>query len=129
MKRFILVMFILLSASLFCSIAQPIVVSGIVFDEYNETLPGVCVYVRGTTNGTMTDINGEYSIRCLLGQTLIFSCIGFIPKIVEVNTDRINVILMDDLDWPIVSGEALPGPLCRPFNEEFSIEGVPLIIN
>ena len=55
------------------SFAQP-VVSGRVIDSDGQPLPGVYVLVSGTTNGTMTDDNGSYSISGLKkGDVLIFS--------------------------------------------------------
>ena len=38
-------------------------VQGTVTDETGESLPGVSVVVKGTTNGTVTDVNGKYSIQ------------------------------------------------------------------
>ena len=41
-------------------------VQGTVTDETGESLPGVSVVVKGTTNGTVTDVNGKYSTFTLL---------------------------------------------------------------
>lgn len=60
--------------------AQPnsIKVSGIVKAEDGSTLPGVSVYIKGTTGiGTTTDLNGKYSIRLQKGATLVFSYVGY----------------------------------------------------
>lgn len=54
--------------------------------ETDESLPGVNVVVKGTTIGTVTDIDGNYSIQVPDGQgTLQFSFIGFTPEEVEIN--------------------------------------------
>ena len=46
-------------------------VSGTVTDEAGEPLPGVTVIVKGTTQGTVTNADGEYSLRCNAG---VFVC-------------------------------------------------------
>ena len=54
-------------------------VQGTVTDETGESLPGVSVVVKGTTNGTVTDVNGKYSIQAtskdifLISATLLSS--------------------------------------------------------
>jgi len=61
-------------------------VSGKVTDpESNEGLPGVNVLEKGTTNGTVTDIDGNYSITVEENATLIFSSIGYTTQEVPVN--------------------------------------------
>ena len=58
--------------------AQDVRVSGTVTDASNgEPLPGVTVLVKGTTNGTITGINGEYELAVPSGSTLVFSSIGY----------------------------------------------------
>ena len=60
----------------------------------NETLPGVTVKVKGTTQAVATDANGNYSIATVNGATLIFSFIGYTPKDVVVGSNTvINVNL------------------------------------
>jgi len=53
-----------------------------------EPLIGVSIFVKGTNNGTVTDIDGNYSINVNTGQTLVFSYIGFISQ--EVTVRGIN---------------------------------------
>src|SRR5690606_9236488 len=50
-----------------------VTVTGTVVDQNGESLPGVTVSVQGTTVGTSTDINGNYSITVPEGATLVFS--------------------------------------------------------
>ena len=57
--------------------AQNIRVSGTVVDEGNEPLPGVNVVQEGTTNGTITDIDGNYSLEVPSDAKISFSFIGF----------------------------------------------------
>ncbi|MFW5916714.1 MAG: carboxypeptidase-like regulatory domain-containing protein, partial [Bacteroidota bacterium] len=56
---------------------QPIEVSGMVTDaETGEPLPGVNIVVEGTTTGTTTNMDGEYSIEAPGDATLVFSFVG-----------------------------------------------------
>ncbi|MEZ4818302.1 MAG: SusC/RagA family TonB-linked outer membrane protein [Flavobacteriaceae bacterium] len=57
--------------------AQEKTISGTITDESNLPLPGVNVIVKGTTNGTQTDFDGNYSISANVGQTLVFSYVGY----------------------------------------------------
>jgi TonB-linked SusC/RagA family outer membrane protein len=52
-------------------------ITGIVKDETGAALPGVTVLVKGTTEGTQTDINGKYTINAKPGDVLVFSYIGY----------------------------------------------------
>ena len=72
-------------------------VTGTVTSSSGESLPGVNVTVQGTTIGTMTDMNGNYSIDAPSSQSvLMFSFIGFEPQEVTVGSQsRIIVTLME----------------------------------
>ena len=60
-------------------------ISGKVTDETNVGMPGVNVVEKGTTNGTTTDVNGEYSLSLTSAQsTLVFSFIGYLTQEVSV---------------------------------------------
>lgn len=74
MKKFLLMCF---SFGLTLSVwAQDRVVTGKVSGEDGSALPGVNVTVKGTTNGTVTDAEGRYSLSVSSGANLIFSFIG-----------------------------------------------------
>ena len=60
------------------------VVKGCVSDNDNYPLPGAAVMVQGTTTGTVTDLDGNFSIQASEGQTLLVSFIGFKDKTVSV---------------------------------------------
>ena len=63
----------------------------------NEPLIGVTVKVEGSSTGTITDFDGKYSINANLGQTIVFSYIGFVSKSVKVGAaNTINVQLQED---------------------------------
>jgi TonB-linked outer membrane protein, SusC/RagA family len=83
-------------------------VSGRVTDASGEPLVGVNVLVKGTTIGTMTDYNGNYSLNVKQGSVLVFSSIGFANQEVTVGSQKnINVTLKDDtayLDEVVVVG-------------------------
>ncbi len=73
-------------------VIQTITVTGkVISSEDNEGLPGVNVIVKGTTQGTVTDVNGDYKIDVPSAETvLVFSSVGFIRE--EVTVGERNVI-------------------------------------
>lgn len=88
---------------------QKIVVSGVVTDVNGQPLPGVNILVKGTTIGTQTDFDGNYSINIPDGSNiLVFSYIGFTTKEVSINGQAtINVIMIEDtttLDEVVIVG-------------------------
>lgn len=82
------------------AIAQERTVTGQVTTESDGmTLPGVNVLVKGTNQGTVTDMDGEYSITVPTGATLVFSSLGFGTREIAVNDQSvINVALSEDLE-------------------------------
>lgn len=84
-------------AWLLCAVssqAQSSKVSGRIISSAGEALPGVSVVVVGTTTGTTSDANGNYSIVASANQTLKFSMIGYSSKEVGVgNQTSVNVTL------------------------------------
>lgn len=63
------------------------------------SLPGVNVLVKETNRGTMTDMDGNYSINADENTVLVFSSVGFKSKEVQVgNQSVINVFLEEDLE-------------------------------
>jgi TonB-linked SusC/RagA family outer membrane protein len=84
MKRFmsILVCFMFIGLSV---IAQDIQITGTITNaEDGNALPGVSVGVKGTTNGTATDVNGKYTIKAPTNGVLIFSFVGMQSQEVEI---------------------------------------------
>lgn len=72
-------------------------VIGQVSDKNGVTLPGVNVVIKGKDVGTITDINGNFSIVVEEGELLVFSFIGFFPQEVKVNAKvAINIILEEE---------------------------------
>jgi TonB-linked SusC/RagA family outer membrane protein len=68
----------------------------------------VSVLVKGTTNGTVTDLDGRYSLSASQGQTLVFSYIGYVSQEIKVGANgTLNVALKEDtetLDEVVVVG-------------------------
>ena len=77
---------------------QSIKISGIVSDDRGETIPGATVMIKGTTVGTTTDLNGEYSINVPNAKAVLeFRTIGYKPVEITVGTKRIiNAVLYED---------------------------------
>ena len=76
--------------------AQNLPVRGIVLDNNNQPLPGVSVTIKGTTSGTITGVEGRFTISVDKGQTLVFQSIGFIAQEVAVTETYISVQLAPD---------------------------------
>ncbi|MBR6944994.1 MAG: carboxypeptidase-like regulatory domain-containing protein, partial [Prevotella sp.] len=73
-------------------------VTGHVQDGQGEPLIGVSVMVKGTTTGTVTDFDGNYTVQSVSSSTqLQFSYIGYLTKTVAVGSQStINVVLEED---------------------------------
>ena len=86
----------LLSLYTFCA-AQTKIVSGVVKDNTGAGLPGVSIAIKGTSKGTITDVNGEFRIQASEGEVLVFSFIGKTPVEQTVGQRTIiDVTLYDD---------------------------------
>jgi TonB-linked SusC/RagA family outer membrane protein len=107
MKKFLLILFVLpITLGLF---AQEIQVKGTVTSsEDGQPIPGVTVAVKGTTSGTITNIDGAYQLTVPPDATLIFSFVGLETREIPVNNrSQINVVLESTvlgLDEVIVIG-------------------------
>ncbi|MCL1938930.1 MAG: TonB-dependent receptor [Candidatus Azobacteroides sp.] len=81
----------------FCLSAQDLSVSGTVKDKNGDALIGVSIVEKGTTNGTVTDIDGEYSLKVSSNATLEFSYIGFTTQSIPVQgRSRLIVVMEED---------------------------------
>ena len=89
-----LVYLLLASASAF---AQTKTVTGTVTDAANEPLIGASVLVQGTSTGTITDMDGKYSISVTPEDVLVFSYVGMTSQTIKVGAQNvINVTLKED---------------------------------
>ncbi len=108
LKERIFFAFLLLTFLNFQGFAQDRTARGKVVDINNEPLIGVNVVEKGTTNGTITDIDGNFSLNIQPNATLVFSYVGFVSQ--EIQWDGIsslNIVLIDDtelLDEVVVVG-------------------------
>lgn len=94
-KSLFLACFVLFSLSMMYG--QTRTVTGTVIGADNEPLTGVNVIIQGTTNGTITDFDGNYSITVEPGNVLEFSYIGMRSQAITVGEQTvINVVLEDD---------------------------------
>ena len=72
-------------------------INGKVTDNRALPLIGVSIRIKGTTTGTSTDVNGNYSINAPEGSTLVFSYIGFVSQEIAVGTSQtINIRMQEE---------------------------------
>lgn len=88
---------------------ENLTVSGVVTSAADQLpLIGVSVQVKGTSNGAITDLDGNYSVSVASGQTLVFSYIGFKTQEIQItNQKTLNVVMEEDsetLDEVVVVG-------------------------
>ena len=91
-----------------CMFAQQITVQGVVKDQTGETVIGASVMEKGTTNGTITGINGDFSLNMSPNGTLVVSFVGYKTQEVQVKGQKqLQVVLSEDaemLDEVVVIG-------------------------
>lgn len=91
-----------------CMFAQQITVQGVVKDQTGETVIGASVMEKGTTNGTITGIDGDFSLNMSPNGTLIVSFVGYKTQEVQVKGQKqLQVVLSEDaemLDEVVVIG-------------------------
>lgn len=79
---------------------NPVTITGqVTVKTTGEGLPGTAVIIKGTTNGTITDRNGEYALEVTdRNARLVFSCVGFQTADIPIgNNNKINVELQEDV--------------------------------
>jgi TonB-dependent starch-binding outer membrane protein SusC len=94
-KRLILLV-TLLAIGFMSAFAQKVTVKGKVTDETKEGLVGVSVTIKGTTNGTLTDIDGNYILPANVGDQLAFTYVGMKNQTVTVSSSTLNVTMKSD---------------------------------
>ena len=77
---------------------QGIAVTGAVVDNYGDPLPGVNILERGTLNGVVSDVNGQFTITVASSSSVLqFSFIGFLTQEISVGDQRLfNITLNED---------------------------------
>ncbi len=75
-------------------------ITGRVVDKLSgEGLPSVAITIKGTSRGTVTDLDGNYTLEANQGDVLVFSYIGFVTQEVAVNNQtQINISLDEDVE-------------------------------
>lgn len=103
-----MVLFLLLG--LFTSViaySQQISVKGIVKDQIGEPVIGANVLVRGTTNGVITNVNGEFILSASKSNVLVVSFVGYTTQEIPVSEKQMTIVLKEDtelLDEVVVLG-------------------------
>ncbi|HET6556657.1 MAG TPA: TonB-dependent receptor [Prolixibacteraceae bacterium] len=107
MKKLLVLIPFLLSVSLLFA-QNTVTVTGKVTDATNASIPGVSVQVKGTSQGTITDLDGNYTIDAAPDGVLVFSFIGLTTQEIDINNrTAINVQMGEqsfDVDEVVVVG-------------------------
>ena len=100
MKKLLTKGLFLFLLSLTCSLqAQEKSITGTISDESGLPLPGASIIIKGTTNGTDTDFDGNFTITASPTDILILSYVGYVSQEITVgNQATINISLVEDAD-------------------------------
>ena len=82
-------------------------VTGQVIDNIGMPMIGVSILEKGTSNGVVTDIDGNYSLNATEGGTLVFSYVGYVTQEHPVKAGTLNITMTEDtetLDELVVIG-------------------------
>ena len=105
-KTILSFLLLLLSLSIFAQ--NKVSVKGVVYDNQKMTLPGVSVLEVGTTNGTITDLDGNFALDVNSNATLRISYIGYVPIEVKATTGApMRITMKEDsqqLEEVVVTG-------------------------
>jgi len=75
-------------------------ISGVVKDSEGQLLPGVSIIIKGTTNGTETDFDGNFSLLVKEGDILVLSSIGYTSKeVVYTGQNSLTIVLESDVTY------------------------------
>ena len=105
-----LVLFLLLALLAFPIWAQQIEVKGQIVDDLNMPMIGVSILEKGTSNGTITDIDGNYTVTVSPNATLVFSYIGYLTQEKTAVAGIMNITMHEDnqtLDEVVVVGSGV----------------------
>ena len=93
----ILAMILLLNVSLFAQNGRNL--TGKVLDANNDPLIGVNILIASSSTGTMTDVDGSYSLTVNSGDVVEFSYLGYFSKSVTIaDQTELNVVLEEDIE-------------------------------
>lgn len=121
--------------------SSSILISGTVTDAGSELLPGVSIRVKGSNTGTITDVDGKYSIEVGKGDVLILSYLGYNPKEVQATASGVinvsltpNSVLLSEVSvvsngYQVVSKERSTGSFGHIGKEKLSIAKSPGVLD
>lgn len=89
-KNYLILLMFFLGASSFIEAQE---VTGTVLDDTSQPLPGVSIIVKGTSTGTTSDFDGNFSISASDGDVLVFSYVGFYTQEITVSGNTVNVTM------------------------------------
>lgn len=114
MKKIIYLIVLLIGACTMLGYGQTVnrnlTVTGVVRDGFNDPLPGVSIYIKGTPSvGTTSDVDGAFTMSVARGETIVFQMIGMVSEEVTITSSNNNlqVVLKDDtqqLDEVVITG-------------------------
>ncbi len=90
------ILFLILFVFAHTAHSQNVAIKGSVTDVNKEPLLGVNVMVKGTSTGTITDIDGNFSINGSRGTVLVISYIGMVSQEVVYKGEQLKIVLIDD---------------------------------
>ena len=104
--------------------AQEITIRGVVTDRRNDKpISYAAIHIAGTTQGTMTDDNGEFTLQSTRGKKLIISCLGYTNDTTSTNTlhPTFNIFRLRSQDY------ALDEVVIKPKKEKYKKKGNPAV--
>ena len=134
-KRLAMSALFLLAGMPFLLAQNQIKVSGKVTDDLKESMIGVSVFEKGTTNGVITDLDGNYMLSVKEGAVIVYSYIGYVTQEKKAVPGVMNVTLKEDtktLDEVVVVGygvqkkSSVTGAISQVKTEDMQI--VPLVM-
>ena len=107
-KRKLMAFWLFLLVGIPYMLAQsPMMVSGRITDDLGEPMIGVSVLEKGTSNGVITNMEGNYSLKVKQGAVIVYSYIGYVTQELKAVSERMNVTMKEDtrtLDEVVVVG-------------------------
>lgn len=119
LRTFILSIVICMSCSMTYAQTR---VTGHVADVNGESIIGATILEKGTTNGTVSDMNGNFTLNVSQGATLQISYVGYVTQEIAATNQPLRIVLVEDmqaLEEVVVVGygtmrrRTLPGQLYR----------------
>ena len=78
------------------AVAQNVTFKGAVKDAAGQPIVGAFLVEQGTNNGTMTDVDGSFSLRVRKGANVEVTCLGYVSQTIQVSVDSVKDIILED---------------------------------